>query len=113
MRWYAWWPLVVAIAATPFAVREAEILPLMGVDGLHRLCLLVPFAMLAQQHQLGLQAYSQMLMYAQFPIYGVLLVLMQRVQTFAAGVIAVATLHLAGAAGAWILADHILEHVRF
>ena len=50
LRWHAWWPLLLAIAATPFAIKAAEILPLMGPSGLVRLRLLYPMALLAQQH---------------------------------------------------------------
>jgi hypothetical protein len=108
MRWYAWWPLLLAIVVTPFAVKTAEILPLMGPTGLHRLCLLFPFAMLAQQHALGLNEHtaetvSQMLMYLQFPFYGLLLVLLTRFKTLAAGIITVFVLHLTAAAAAWLL----------
>jgi hypothetical protein len=108
IRWHAWWPLVLATVATPFAVKTAEILPLMGPEGIHRLCLLFPFALLAQQHQLGLgehlaEQISQASMYLQFPFYGLLLVLMQRFKSFAAGMLTIVMLHIVAAAAAWLL----------
>ncbi len=107
-RWLDWWPFALAVAATPFAVRTAEIFPLMGLAGLHRLCLLFPFAMLAQARQLALgehtvEVLSQTLMYGQFPLYGFLLVLLHRLHTFTAGVLSVLCLHLIAAAVAWLL----------
>ena len=112
MRWYAWWPLVAGVVATPFAVRTAEILPLLGQAGLHRLCLLMPFALLAQQHQIGLsehvaESVSQALLYLQFPLYGILLILIAHFKSFAAGMITVVLIHFVAAAAAWLL---ILSH---
>jgi hypothetical protein len=76
-RWAFWLPLLAGIIATPFAVRYAEILPLLGPAGMSRLRLLYPLAMLAHQPQLGLaesaaETIAQVLMYAQFPLYGLL-----------------------------------------
>ena len=112
MRWYAWWPLIAGIVATPFAVRTAEILPLLGQAGLHRLCLLMPFALLAQQHQIGLgehmaESVSQALLYLQFPLYGILLMLIAHFKSLAAGTITVVFIHFIAAAAAWLL---ILSH---
>ncbi len=102
-HWYDVWPLVVAIAATPFAVKTAEILPLMGIAGMHRLCLLLPFALLAQ-HLLHVSDHvSQAIMYLQFPFYGLLLIVLQAWKTLAAGVITIVFLHLTAAAVAWLL----------
>ena len=71
----AWWPLLVGIAITFAAVKMAEILPLMGAEGLLRLQLLYPYALLLKQPQLGLSEatsnnWSQIMLYAQFPLYG-------------------------------------------
>ena len=104
LSWHAWWPLMLGIIATPFAVKTAEILPLMGQAGLHRLCLLMPFALLAQQHQFSLgDGVSQSLLYLQFPIYGVLLMLVHRFKSLAAGILTIVCVHLTGAAAAWLL----------
>ena len=112
MRWFAWWPLLAGIVATPFAVKTAEILPLLGQAGLHRLCLLMPFALLAQQHQLGLSEHtgatvSQAMLYLQFPLYGILLMLVARFKSLAAGILTVVLIHFVAAAAAWLL---ILSH---
>jgi hypothetical protein len=110
--WYAWWPLLLGIVATPFAVKTAEILPLLGQAGLHRLCLLMPFALLAQQHQLGLSeqmgaTVSQAMLYLQFPLYGILLMLVARFKSLAAGILTIVLIHFVAAAAAWLL---ILSH---
>src|SRR5271155_3391420 len=73
--WLAWWPLLAGIAITLAAVRTAEILPLMGADGLLKLRLLYPYAMLLKQPQLGLSeqtsdSWSQIMLYAQWALYG-------------------------------------------
>src|SRR6202142_129026 len=73
--WMAWWPLLAGIAITLGAVKTAEILPLMGADGLLRLQLLYPFALLLKQPQLGLSEqtsnnWSQIMLYAQWTLYG-------------------------------------------
>jgi hypothetical protein len=104
IRWHTWWPLLLGIIATPFAVKTAEILPLMGQAGLHRLCLLMPFALLAQWHTLDLaESIPQTLLYLQFPIYGVLLMLVHRFRSLTAGALTVVCVHLVAAAAAWLL----------
>ena len=107
LRWHAWWPLLLGIAVTPFALKAAEILPLMGPGGLVRLRLLYPMALLAQQH-LGLpeataETASQTLMYLQFPLYALLLILVHRIHSFRAACITVLALHLLAAAAVWLL----------
>ena len=97
--WLAWWPLLLAVIATPFAVRAAEILPLMGAGGLVRLRLLFPFPLLVQQHA----GWSQGLMYTQFPLYAVLLVLVHRRRSFLSGLLLVIALHLVAVAAVWVL----------
>jgi hypothetical protein len=107
IHWFAWWPLLLAIIATPFAVKTAEILPLMGPDGLARLRLLYPFALLAQHHlgfgeSLG-ESVSQALMYLQFPLYALLLIAIHRMKSFSAALCSVLGVHLIAAASVWIL----------
>jgi hypothetical protein len=78
------WALVLAgIVGAYFAVRYAEVAPLLGPPGLLRLRLIAPLAMLFHQPQLGLpdaaaDRAAQALMYAQFPLYGLLLGLIWR-----------------------------------
>ena len=70
--WIAWWPLLAGIAITFATVKTAEILPLMGAEGLFKLRLLYPFALLLKQPQFGLleqtsDSWSQIMLYAQLP----------------------------------------------
>ena len=107
LRWHAWWPLLLAVVATPFALKAAEILPLMGPGGLIRLRFLYPLALLAQQH-LGLreaagETASQALMYLQFPLYALLLILIHRTHSFRIALLTVLMLHLLAAAAVWLL----------
>lgn len=107
LRWHAWWPLLLAIAATPFALKAAEILPLMGPSGIIRLRLLYPMALLAQQH-LGLpeavgETASQTLMYLQFPLYALLLIFIHHWKSFRTALITVVALHLLAAMAVWLL----------
>ncbi len=71
----------------------------MGATGLDRLRLLFPFALLVQQQS----AVSQVLMYAQFPFYAVLLMLIQAKKSFFLGLCVVILLHLVAVAAVWIL----------
>src|SRR5258708_1339643 len=78
--WLAWWPLVLGIAVTPFAVKAATLMALTGPDGLR---LLYPWMLIPKLHLLGLsdslsEAISQAMMYLQFPLYGVLAMLLYR-----------------------------------
>src|SRR5215469_4903376 len=75
LAWSIVWGLVlVGIVGAYFTVRYAEVTPLLGQNGLFRLRLIAPLAMLAHQPQLGVpDAYAdtiaQVLMYVQFPLY--------------------------------------------
>ena len=76
--WKLWLPLAAGLVAAWFAVRYAEVLPLLGPSGLFRLRLIAPLAMLAHQPQLGVpeataDSIAQALMYVQFPLYGLIL----------------------------------------
>ena len=82
----AWWPLLLGIAITFAAVKTAEILPLMGADGLLRLRLLYPYALLLKQPQLGLPEqtsnnWSQIMLYAQWALYGLYITRGDEVET--------------------------------
>src|SRR6185312_8050471 len=55
LAWGLVWALVISgIVAAYFTVRYAEVAPLLGQNGLFRLRLIAPLAMLAHQPQLGL-----------------------------------------------------------
>jgi len=105
-----WAPLVVGLAATWFAVRYAEILPLLGPAGLLRLRLMAPLAMLAHQPELGMaeitaDSVAQGLLYVQFPIYGMLLGLIWRVAGFARAAGIVVLVHAMAVAAVLVLSQ--------
>lgn len=107
--WLAWWPLLAGIAITFATVKTAEILPLMGADGLFRLRLLYPFALLLKQPQLGLaeqtsDSWSQIMLYAQFPLYGLYASLATRWKPLWRVLMQVALVHLLGFGALWLLA---------
>ena len=104
--WLAWWPLLLAIVATPFAVRSASVLALTGPAALR---LLYPYVVLLQSHVHGLSSeqadtLSQWAMYGQFPVYGLVWVLVARLRGAFAGLISVLVLHGAGVAAAFFTA---------
>ncbi len=108
--WLFLWPLLVGIAATPFTVHYAEILPLLGNTGLFRLRLLYPFAMLAHQPQLGLQdaaadTVAQAMMYAQFPLYGLIMAMVLRHFGLLRALFAVLVVHALAFAAVWLFAQ--------
>src|SRR3979411_744589 len=85
--WKLCLPLAAGLIAAWFAVRYAEILPLLGPGGLFRLRLIAPLAMLMHQPQLGIpettaDSVAQALMYVQFPLYGLILGLTWRAAGF-------------------------------
>jgi hypothetical protein len=107
--WLHWWPFLVGIAVIPLAVKTAEILPLTGADGLMKLRLLYPFAMLVREHGLGLtdadrENVSHILLYAQFPLYGLYAMVAMRWKSWAAALTQVAVIHLVGFGLLWLLA---------
>jgi hypothetical protein len=99
LAWGIVWALVIAgIVAAYFTVRYAEVAPLLGQTGLFRLRLIAPLAMLAHQPQLGLpdalaDTVAQVRMYAQFPLYGLLLGLLWRSAGFLRAASAVIVIH--------------------
>lgn len=99
LAWGIVWALVLAgIVGAYFAVRYAEVAPLLGPDGLFRLRLIAPLAMLAHQPQLGIpdtaaDKLAQLLMYAQFPLYGFLLGMLWRAVGFLRAAFAILLIH--------------------
>jgi hypothetical protein len=107
--WVAWWPLLAGIAITLAAVKTAEILPLMGADGLLRLQLLYPYALLLKQPQLGLSEqtsnnWSQIMLYAQWVLYGLYISIATRWKPLWTTLMQVAAIHLLGFGVLWLLA---------
>jgi hypothetical protein len=111
LAWGVIWALVLAgIVAAYFAVHYAEVAPLLGPGGLFRLRLIAPLAMLAHQPQLGLpdataDSIAQVLMYAQFPLYGFLLGILWRVAGFLRAASTVVLIHALAIAAVMLLAQ--------
>ena len=74
-----WWPFLLGIVVTPFAIHAASILALAGPRALMAL---YPWVLLLKIPAIGLgtlgESLSQLLMYIQFPLYGVLMALILR-----------------------------------
>ena len=107
--WVAWWPLLAGVAITAVAVKTAEILPLMGADGLFRLRLLYPYALLLKQPQLGLSeqtsnSWSQIMLYAQWVLYGLYASVAMKWKPPWRVLMHVAAIHLLGFGLLWLLA---------
>jgi hypothetical protein len=111
LAWGIVWALVLAgIVAAYFTVRYAEVAPLLGQTGLFRLRLIAPLAMLAHQPQLGLpdamaDRAAQVLMYVQFPLYGLLLGLLWRTAGFLRASMAIVLTHALAIAAVLLLAQ--------
>ncbi len=88
--------MLLAVAATLFAVRAASVLALTGPVALR---MLYPSIALWQAHAPGAltpgqqDATATALLWLQFPVYGLLLVLFSRARRVAAGVVCVLLLH--------------------
>jgi len=87
----------------------AEILPLMGADGLLRLQLLYPYALLLKQPQLGLSEptsnnWSQIMLYSQWALYGLYVSVVMRWKPLWNALMQVAAIHLLGFGVLWLLA---------
>jgi hypothetical protein len=109
--WIAWWPLLAGVVITLGAVKTAEILPLMGPGGLLRLQLLYPFPLLLKLPLLGLgdsagELCSQILLYTQYPLYGVYASIVTRWKPLWAVVLHLTIFHLLGFAALWLLAHN-------
>jgi hypothetical protein len=107
--WLMWWPLMAGVAITFAAVKTAEILPLMGADGLLKLRLLYPYALLLKQPQLGLSEqtsdnWSQIMLYAQWVLYGLYATVAMKWKPLWKVWIQVAVVHLLGFSVLWLLA---------
>jgi hypothetical protein len=111
VAWGIVWALVLAgIVAAYFAVRYAEVVPLLGPSGLLRLRLIAPLAMLAHQPELGVpdaaaDTIAQVLMYAQFPLYGFLLGILWRAIGFLRAASTVVLIHVLAVGAVMILSQ--------
>ena len=105
----AWWPLLAGVAITFAALKTAEILPLMGANGLFKLRLLYPYALLLKQPQLGLSeqtsdSWSQIMLYAQWALYGLYATVAMKWKPLWNVLTQVAAIHLLGFGVLWLLA---------
>jgi hypothetical protein len=92
-----WWPLLLGIAVTPFAIHAASIMALAGPSALMTL---YPWVLLLKSPALGLgnglgDNLSQLLMYIQFPLYGALMALILRSKSLWIALGATAAAHFA------------------
>ncbi|HTD55220.1 MAG TPA: hypothetical protein VK670_07545 [Silvibacterium sp.] len=107
--WLAvWWPLLLGIAVTPFAIHAASIMALAGPGAL---ATLYPWVLLLKNPALGPGGglgdnVSQLLMYIQFPLYGLLMALILRSKSlwFSLGI--AAGLHCLAIAAVFLLSGH-------
>ena len=105
--WLTWWPVILGIVVTPFAVKAATLMALTGPDGLR---LLYPWMLIPKLHFLELtdslgNAISQAMMYLQFPLYGLISMLIHRSKGSVAAILQVALIHLL-AVGLLFVAAH-------
>ena len=111
LAWGIVWALILAgIVAAYFTVRYAEVVPLLGPGGIFRLRLIAPLAMLAHQPQLGVpdsaaDTIAQVLMYAQFPLYGLLLGILWRAAGFLRAASTVLLIHALAIAAVMLLSQ--------
>jgi hypothetical protein len=94
--WKIWWPVLLGILVTPLALRAAAIMALEGPDALR---MLYPFVALLKLHALGLPEelagnLSQLMMYLQFPLYGLVMSLLLRITNVFSALLQTAALHL-------------------
>lgn len=100
-----WWPFVLGIALTPLALRAADYFALTGPAALEAL---YPYALLMRRHEIPLnfsarEQIAHAVMYLQFPVYGLLLMLTMRVRSFGSAFVQVLLVHIFGVGGLWML----------
>jgi hypothetical protein len=108
--WLAqWWPLLIGIAVTPFAIHFASI---MALAGPRALMMLYPWVLLLKTPALGLSNLfaadlSQLLMYIQFPVYGLLMSVKLGSKPLWIALSLAVALHLVGILGIFVTTAHI------
>jgi hypothetical protein len=93
--WLVWWPLALGVAVTPFTLHAADVFALSGPRAL---LFLYPYVQLFKWPGLRLSAelgnqLSQLMMYLQFPLYGLLMALVLRARGIGAAILAVLLAH--------------------
>ena len=107
--WLAtWWPLLLGIAVTPFAVHVASI---MALAGPRALMTLYPWVLLLKSPAFGLangfgDNLSQLLMYIQFPMYGGLMALILRSKPMLIALVATAATHSIAVLAVFLISTH-------
>jgi hypothetical protein len=106
-----WWPLLLGIVVTPLTIHFASILALEGPSALR---LLYPYVLLIKDPAFGLSsdmgnALSQGMMYAQFPIYGLVMALTLRSRSVASALGTVVVVHGLGVFVLFLMA-HMVGH---
>jgi hypothetical protein len=92
-----WWPLLLGIVVTPFTVHAASI---MAIAGPGALMMLYPYVLLLKEPALGLSSelgnnLSQLMMYLQFPLYGLAMALTLRSKSLWTAIATAAVMHFA------------------
>jgi len=103
-----WWPLLLGIAVTPFAIHAASIMALAGPGALMTL---YPWVVLLKSPALGLgngfgENLSQLLIYIQFPLYGLLMALILRSKSLWIALGAAAATHCAAMLVVFLISAH-------
>lgn len=98
--WIAFWPLLLCLAITPFAVRSASILALAGPRAF---ALLYPWVEVVRSPALHIPSaavgpLSQYLIFLQFPLYGLLMTLLYKADKPQRTVILAVLMHFGGLA---------------
>lgn len=102
-----WWPLLLGIAVTPFAIHAASIVALAGPRALMTL---YPWVLLLKSPAIGLgpllgENLSQLLMYIQFPIYGALAALILRYKSLWTALGITVAIHIGAVAAAFLMTN--------
>jgi hypothetical protein len=92
-----WWPLILGIVVTPFTVHAASI---MAIAGPGALMMLYPYVLLLKEPALGLSSelgndLSQLMMYLQFPLYGLAIAFTLRSKSLWTAIATAAVVHFA------------------
>ncbi len=90
-----WWPLLLGMLVTPVALRAAAVMALEGPDSLR---MLYPFVLLLKLRALGISEelannLSQLMMYLQFPMYGLFMSLILRSRGWLSALMQTVALH--------------------
>jgi len=102
-----WWPLLLGIVVTPFAIHAASI---MALAGPRALMTLYPWVLLLKSPVIGFGTLigddlSQLLMYIQFPLYGALMSLILRTKSLWIALGITAAIHLVAMVAVFLMTN--------